>query len=659
VPRREIALATRELYPFMGGGIAPIVAATARVLSTVARITIFTTASHEAAYRELSREQPLYGPGVDVVFVEEPDPLGFGHFSSYMHAWSGRLFEAIGDHYEAGGPDLIEFPDYLGEGFVTVQARRAGEPFLRATKVIVRTHTTAEMTSILNGALREDFETRAVFEIERFTLRHADHVIHPGGDVLGTYRRFYRDEPFAAARRVTEAFHTEFSPADPEPPSPGTVEQPLRLLFLGRLERRKGAYDLVRALVRVGYRNWRLTFLGADTDSAPLASSMRDSMRLAIDDDDRFAFAEPVERREVGAVIAAHDLVVMPSRWECWPNVAREAFLHNRPVLGTPVGGIVEMVEHGVSGWLAADPSMDALIAALERLFEHPGEVAELIAAGGPRAAFDRLVDPERTRRDYLDLIDEPGPRPARPAVGRASVSVVIPYFHMHEHVGETVESVLAQTRPPEEVVIVDDGSFAPPDALMHDLAERHGLRVVGQPNSGLGAARNLGIAVARGRYVLPLDPDNALEPEFVERTLALLEADDSLAYATSWSRYMDEEGRLVGDRPEGYAPLGNWSRLVDDNNVAGDGTALIRRRLFDLGYRYDTGLTSYEDWFLYRQFHHGGHHGAVIPRRLFRYRIRTESMLRVTGLRHTGRIADEMRALLIEREVEWTPPNG
>jgi hypothetical protein len=382
---------------------------------------------------------------------------------------------------------------------------------------------------------------------------------------------------------------------------------------------------------------------------------MREQLELAAAGDERVRFLEPVPRERVGAAIEAHDVVVVPSLWECWPNVVREAFLHNRPVLATPTGGLVELVEPGVSGWLAGGTSARALRRELDTLAERPEHARELIAAGGPRRAFDRVADPERTRRESAALLAEPRPSPPpaarRPAGG---VSVVVPYFRLDAHVEETLDSIAAQTVPVLEVVVVNDGSLREADGIVDRLAAERGLRLVTRPNAGLAAARNLGVAVARGDFVLPLDADNVLEPDFVERCLHALARDERLAYATSWTRWIDEHGVPLGDGL-GHQPLGNWTSLVERNNWAGDGTALIRRAVFDAGLAYDVELTSYEDWFLYRQMHHAGLLGDVIPRRLLRYRVRAASMVRTVGLPHEARIYDEMTARLAEWRMTWT----
>ena len=109
--------------------------------------------------------------------------------------------------YGDRGPDLIEFCDYLAEGFVTVQDASDRAPRgSRDTLVCVRLHTTSELCAVLDGHLPDDFGTVAIHDAERYVLRHADRILWSGGDVLGTYERFYGADALApggqAAGRV-------------------------------------------------------------------------------------------------------------------------------------------------------------------------------------------------------------------------------------------------------------------------------------------------------------------------------------------------------------------------------------------------------------------------------------------------------------------------
>ena len=106
-------------------------------------------------------------------------------------------------------------------------------------------------------------------------------------------------------------------------------------------------------------------------------------------------------------------------------------------------------------------------------------------------------------------------------------VSVIIGAYNAAPYLGEAIESVLAQTHEPVELIVVDDGST---DAT-RDVAEAYGdaLRCIGQPNGGMAAARNRGIAEARGEYLAFLDADDRFPPDKLRTQLAAFDADPSL----------------------------------------------------------------------------------------------------------------------------------
>ena len=642
----RVALVSREIHPYVGGGIAPIVAAAAQRLSRIAEVTVVTSDAHRAQHLAAGGDPQ----GIRFVFVEEPDEHAVAGWFSYMHRWSANVYAALRDAYPGRGPDLVEFCDYLGEGFVAIQAKHTRDPWFDETQVCVRLHTTSEIVSVLDGHVPDDFATVSIHEAERYCLRHADRLLWSGGDVLGTYQRFYGADALAPGRLLPDAFLVEDDPGDQLGAVP-SEDEPLRLLYIGRMERRKGVQNLIRAVTGLPREDVELTMLGGDTMTAALGGSLREQLQLMSVGDPRIAFYDGVPRAEVTQWIHGAHLVVVPSLWECWPNTAREALMHNRPLLATPVGGLTGMVRPGVNGWLTRNTGAEAIAEAIQALTADPEEVAERIRSHAPRATWRELTDEEAFLEGYGALMrDRPAPPAARRRTRPPLVSVVIPYFRLEEHVAETVDSALAQTHEAIEVVVVNDGSLREQDAALYDLP---GLRVVTQVNSGLGPARNFGVACALGEFILPLDADDTIAPTFVGRCLHALERDPELAYVTTFTQYIDEHGVPIQE-DHGYQPYGNWSRLIERNNVAGTCSSVIRRSVFDRGYRYSPDLTSYEDWFLYRELSHDGLYGAVVPERLFNYRVRRDSMMREVGQPLLMRLVDEMRAHARERDIRW-----
>src|SRR3954468_10510533 len=105
------------------------------------------------------------------------------------------------------------------------------------------------------------------------------------------------------------------------------------------------------------------------------------------------------------------------------------------------------------------------------------------------------------------------------------SVSAIIPSFRDSDLLPRALESVKAQTRPPDEIIVIDDGS--PPDhaEAVRAAAEKYGAQLVRQENRGLASARNAGWNAASARYVAFLDADDAWHPRKLETQLAIMES--------------------------------------------------------------------------------------------------------------------------------------
>lgn len=106
--------------------------------------------------------------------------------------------------------------------------------------------------------------------------------------------------------------------------------------------------------------------------------------------------------------------------------------------------------------------------------------------------------------------------------------SVVIPCYNQGQYLRETVQSVVASTYPDIEILIVDDGSkdnsHEVARALIKENKKRE-IQYIHQNNSGPSKARNHGISVAKGKYILPLDADDLIAPNYISEAVLTLES--------------------------------------------------------------------------------------------------------------------------------------
>ncbi|MDD3621013.1 MAG: glycosyltransferase [Methanofollis sp.] len=142
-------------------------------------------------------------------------------------------------------------------------------------------------------------------------------------------------------------------------------------------------------------------------------------------------------------------------------------------------------------------------------------------------------------------------------------VSVVVPLYNKGPYIERALRSVLSQTFPDFEVVVVDDGSTDGGDLLVRGMRDPR-VRLVSQDNKGVSAARNRGVCEARARWIAFLDADDEWMPAFLANVIRLREEFPGAgAYATAWMKVEHEGGerrpatyrRLPPPPWEGYLP--------------------------------------------------------------------------------------------------------
>ncbi|MGO4665157.1 glycosyltransferase [Bosea sp. 2RAB26] len=231
----------------------------------------------------------------------------------------------------------------------------------------------------------------------------------------------------------------------------------------------------------------------------------------------------------------------------------------------------------------------------------------------------DRIVIDARSQR--FDAAGAVIAKPA-PAVQPALLaSIVIPCFNYGRFVVEAVRSAQAQTVASIEVIVVDDGSTDPSTvAVLDRLAADGEITLIRTVNQGLPAARNSGIAAARGEYICCLDADDLIEPVYLEATIALMRTDSSVGFAFSHVRFFGdvEETWETRDFDIDEALVSNFTAVSavfrrDDWEAAGGYAPIMRG--------------GFEDWEFWIRLSALGRRGRVIRHPLFLHRRHGRTM--------------------------------
>ncbi|MGG6266703.1 glycosyltransferase [Leptolyngbya sp. AN03gr2] len=177
---------------------------------------------------------------------------------------------------------------------------------------------------------------------------------------------------------------------------PRPTNAPLRIGFLGRWHETKGIHILVEAIQRLP-KDIPVTLIihGSLHGKFHSGGEILARVKTLAEQDPRIQIKDLLKRDEIADAIAQFDLLAVPSQWmETGPLVAKEAHAVKTPVLGSHLGGIPELVQHGVDGWLVPARDVDAWRDAIAHLATHP----EIV---------DRLQQNIRSIRTFAEVATE------------------------------------------------------------------------------------------------------------------------------------------------------------------------------------------------------------------------------------------------------------
>jgi glycogen(starch) synthase len=290
-------------------------------------------------------------------------------------------------------PDVIHAHDWLVAQTAHTLRQVTGSP------VVVTVHATEHGRQ--QGWLTDPVP-RAIHSVERWLCRDAAAVIACSRYMAAEVRRLYQLDP-AGIRVIGNGADPAESRCEVETSSAQKYQGEPLLVFAGRLVHEKGLQELIKALplLRDELPGVRLVVAGTGRQ---LADQQDRATRYGVGD--LIDWAGFLDEAELAGLLAAADLVVVPSLYEPFGMVALEAQLAGTPVAVSDTGGLAELVEPGVTGLRFAPESPAAIAAAVRDLMADPAAAAEMAARaqGRAREEFGWAAVARRTAEVYATV---------------------------------------------------------------------------------------------------------------------------------------------------------------------------------------------------------------------------------------------------------------
>jgi len=205
-------------------------------------------------------------------------------------------------------------------------------------------------------------------------------------------------------------------------------------------------------------------------------------------------------------------------------------------------------------------------------------------------------------------------------------VSVVIPCFNHEKFIAETIESVLRSSHHPIEIVVVNDGSSDNSELVVTSLQNKYqNLKYISQNNAGPAAARNRGIRESAGKYILPLDADDLISEDYIEKAVEVLENNPMVKLVYCNAEFFEERSGAWKLKPF------SLPSLATDNMIFC--SAVYRKADWEVSGGYDERMTwGWEDWEFWISLLKNGGGVVKLPITGFYYRVRKNSRRKSTN---------------------------
>jgi len=334
-----------------------------------------------------NREQDLFDDGVHVhrISYRTNRYSRYSRFQGLFHGlnYSHAVYEKVAQLIYSDGIQVVDSPLWQLEGLVTAVSN--------IIPVIVWLQTSLRHIAVIQG--RRDHDARLIGELERALIERADYLIPNSRATLDAVREVHNVMPKDKRYRIiphgiVPVPDDQVRPFNRERESDGFV-----VLYVGRLEQRKGILDLFEAIPSVLERVSGVKFIVAGQDNSKHDGFQN---KMGMDYPSYFAhryerfmphveFMGKISEETLQSLYQSCDLFVAPSLYESFGLVYLEAMNYANPVIGCNVGGVPEVVDHGVTGLLVDPEAPAALAEAITSLLRSPTKLYEMGVTGRKR----------------------------------------------------------------------------------------------------------------------------------------------------------------------------------------------------------------------------------------------------------------------------------
>jgi glycosyltransferase involved in cell wall biosynthesis len=529
--------------------------------------------------------------------------------------------------------DEIHFSDYLANGFVCLQAKRAGLAY-QNTRLMVTMDSSSLWCreGMQQWSLDPETDTKVDYA-EQYCCENADTLVSPSRYLMRwAERRGWRLPP---NRVVLSHLYEKLDDEN----APAVRTNPRHLIYFGRLETRKGLgifCEAVERLAKAGQAPVQVDFLGkvgthegrpADHYIRRKSSRWQETETHIYPDLDNFAAMKHI-RRTGGVTVVA-------SPCDNLPYTVVECIVNQVPFIASNSGGIPELAD----ARMLFAPDARSLAAKLEEFSRLP-----------PETKFNHPYQLETVRQAWKKFAETPV-ETAVPSVvltPQPKISVCVPFYNHGLYLPEALSSLSRQTYENFEVIVVDDGSTNAGATECFARMQKEYLpprfRFFRQQNGGVGAARNFAAAQATGDLLVFMDADNVAREQMLAVFAKAMQVSGADCATCNYDIF-NGVTNLQKSSIHTCAPLGPCLEAGWRVNIFGDANFVVKKSVFTTLGGFATDRSAVEDWQFLVRLTLRGFRQIVIPESLYWYRHLPNSMMRTTDeLRFTRTILETYR---------------